>query len=68
MCAASLVHSPMDGYWLVMAQRAIKQKMLSVRTSDLRVTSALLYQLSYNGVYATGAGDGNRTHVISLGS
>jgi hypothetical protein len=33
------------------------------RTVDLRVTSALLYQLSYIG---NGAGNGDRTRAISL--
>ena len=45
------------------------------RTSDLLLTKEVLYRLSYTGVngnfffrlgYAAGAGNGNRTHVISL--
>jgi hypothetical protein len=34
------------------------------RTNDLFLTKEVLYQLSYMGLI--GAGDGNRTHAISL--
>ena len=43
------------------------------RTSDLSLTKGVLYHLSYAGVFAlhlrpsnTGAGDRNRTDIISL--
>ena len=39
------------------------------RTDDLILTMDALYRLSYKGVrYGGGAGDGNRTHAVSLGS
>jgi hypothetical protein len=46
------------------------------RTPDLLITNQLLYRLSYIGTQngdagvsvASGAGDGNRTHALSLGS
>jgi hypothetical protein len=46
------------------------------RTPDLLITNQLLYRLSYIGKQngdagvsvASGAGDGNRTHALSLGS
>ena len=43
------------------------------RTSDLSLTKGVLYRLSYVGLSVpptkskkNGAGDGNRTHIISL--
>ena len=36
-----------------------------IRTGDLFLTKEVLYRLSYVGLN-TGAGDGNRTHTISL--
>jgi hypothetical protein len=37
------------------------------RTDDLILTMDALYRLSYAGlIHSNGAGDGNRTHVISL--
>ena len=38
------------------------------RTDDLILTMDALYRLSYKGVFFFGAGDGNRTHAVSLGS
>ena len=37
------------------------------RTSDLSLTKGVLYRLSYAGIFKlSGAGDGDRTHIISL--
>ena len=39
------------------------------RTGDLILTMDALCRLSYEGIYnSRGAGDGNRTHAVSLGS
>ena len=38
------------------------------RTDDLILTMDALYRLSYKGNFSGGAGDGNRTHAVSLGS